>query len=413
MARNKFLMAAVLGFCLLGLTACTELYEKLQELPENFVTGSSEIVHSRERESATEQIIEPQVSWPESQGHISWSYAREQLSEAERCWYDDIYEMLMGQIREGDLDPAYINQISSDRIEDIFQCVLNDHPEIFYVTGYHYTQYKEGSKVTRITFAGDYAMDGQEIALKQQQIENYVSACLSGLGEQATQYEKVKYVYEYLIDRTEYNLEAAENQNICSVFVGGQSVCQGYAKAMQFLMNRLGMQCTLVTGIVENGERHAWNLVSVDDRYYYVDVTWGDVSYQVREQNAEVMSGAFPAVNYDYLCNTSQQLAKTHTIDNVVPMPECTSMEANYYVMEGAYFTAYDQEQLNMLFEKGYDQGREDIALKCSDEQVYQEIFDKLITEHGIFDLLKSGDGRVAYSENQKLFSLTFWLVED
>ena len=35
----------------------------------------------------------------------------------------------------------------------------------------------------------------------------------------------------------------------------------------------------------------------------------------------------------------------------VVAMPECTAMEANYYVREGNYFTEYNREQLQTIFD--------------------------------------------------------------
>ena len=295
-------------------------------------------------------------------------------------------------------------------IDRIFQCVLIDHPEIFYTTGYTYTKYSRGDRTVGIDFAGTYSLPGEEAVRKAEEIRVRASEWLSEIPSDASEYDKVKAVYEKIIFSTDYDLNASDNQNIASVFLGNSSVCQGYAKATQYLLNRLGVMCTLVQGTVDTGEAHAWNLVRVDGDYYYVDTTWGDASYRMEDGSGKE---ELPEINYDYLCVTTQELLRTHRIESVVAMPECTATQANYYVREGVYFTSYDAEQMQSIFDRAWESGRTEITLKCADEECYREICRVLIDEQEIFSYMPENSSTIAYAQNGKQLSLTFWVTNE
>lgn len=333
------------------------------------------------------------------------AYAYNKLTEEEQ----NVYIEILWSLLEFEED-VELSSLDSNEISRIFQCVLNDHPEIFYVDGYSYTQYMLGDVPRKFTFTGDYSMTREEVERNQGLIENYVNQCFAGIPQDADEYEIVKYIYEYLIEHTEYDAEAEDNQNICSVFMGGRSVCQGYAKATQYLLQRAGICASLVLGKVSSGEGHAWNLVKIDGDWYYIDTTWGDASYRTRSGEAAFPEQKLPAINYDYLCVTTDQIVRTHVIDNVVQMPQCTSMEANYYVREGLYFTAIDEERLRAIFDDGYNKGSAYITLKCASLEIYEEMHDKLINNQEIFDYLDCPDGVVSYTDSDEQYSMSFWL---
>lgn len=393
---------------LLLLTGCSS-QELLSEVPQTIAIPEviQEQITSPDDAPATSENDNTESFSLLEEGGSRFAY--ESLDAQEQIWYGEIAQALGEMADTVKLSGEPLAQgLDEQDIDKIFQCVMVDHPEIFYTTGYTYTKYTRGEQTIGIDFAGNYEITKEEAAERAEAIRTVAEQWLAEIPTELSAYEKVKAVYEKIIFSTEYDLNAADNQNIASVFLGGASVCQGYAKATQYLLNHLGVLCTLVQGTVDTGEAHAWNLVQVDGDYYYVDTTWGDASYRM-EDGSE--GSNLSEINYDYLCVTTQDLLRTHRIEGVVPMPECTATAVNYYVQEGTYVTTYDPEQLQQIFDRTQENGRADVTLKCADETCYEEISHALIEEQEIFSYLQGEHSTITYAQNRKQLSLTFWVT--
>lgn len=332
---------------------------------------------------------------------LGGDFAFLQLNEEERELYRTIYRILASAS-----DKEWIPSTDPAQIDRVFNHVMLDHPELFYVTGYSYTKHSVKSETQSIDFGGTYTMSREEIEKTQCEIENTVEQIVNEVSG-CTDYETVKYFYEWIILNTEYDMEAAEHQNVVSVFLNHRSVCQGYAKALQYLLLSASKKCVMVSGHVNAVEGHAWVLAELDGAYYYVDPTWGDASYTTKNPNG---SAQVPEINYDYLCVTTKQIEMTHTIESILELPECTEMTNNYYIKEDAYFKRLDYERLERLFETGYEQQKKSVTIKCSDTQVYEEICEYLLDEGHIFDYLKRHSGKISYIQDEKQESVCFML---
>lgn len=291
-------------------------------------------------------------------------------------------------------------------VDMAYRCVLNDHPEIFTVCGYVCVVHSANNSPVKTVYSAKYTMSAQEEAAAKVKIDEYTAAFMLGVPKNAGEYDKVKYTYEYLINNTEYVLNSAENQNICSVMIFHQSVCLGYAKSMQYLLDKLEVPCTVVEGYASNGDPHAWNLVRINQAYYFVDVTWGDSSYTNGNSAVRLYSG----VNYEYLNITSDELTKGHQIDNVVPMPRCVEIADNYYVKEGLYFDQYNSQKLSDRFKEAQNRGEDHITIKCANDSAFQEVKSYLLDEQKVFDFLPGETQSLSYSENPDMHTLTFLL---
>lgn len=288
---------------------------------------------------------------------------------------------------------------STDEIDEAFNCVMYDHPEIFYADGYLVTRYSLNDEIALIEISPAFTMTKEEINEQQKYVDAYAKAFLDNLPKNSSEYEKIKFAYEFVILTTDYDTNAVENQNIISVCRYQKSVCKGYAKTFQYLTSLVGVKSTVISGTVGNGDGHAWNLVVCNDQYYYVDCTWGDSSYMANYQSTHNSDD----INYDYLNITTVELQKTHTISDFVEVPLCNATKNNYYVREELYFTSVDEEQLKKAFKFASYSDRNTVEIKCSNQSVYNRMGQYLFDEQNVFYYLPSKSSSMKVFKNPDL----------
>ena len=173
--------------------------------------------------------------------------------------------------------------------------------------------------------------------------------------------------------KKKYHLSAKENQNILSVFIFGESVCNGIASAAQYMLSLLNVPSMIVYGTFEN-EPHVWNLIYLDGVPYFFDATLGITG-----------SETVGDCSYAFLNLISRDIEKTHTFDMYLEIPECTEVSNNYYVKEGRFFTTFDENAIGETLASCYAAGTSG-DIKCATDEVYSQIKQEFVENQKLAD---------------------------
>lgn len=303
----------------------------------------------------------------------------EQLSEEDQLIYREIYQGITEQKAE-----FIVHSTTGEKANDILTEVLLDSPELFWTEG-HVTSTAYYDIYTVVEPV--YNCTTEEKAKKQTQIETATAEILGSVPANLGEYDKIKYIYEYLVNSIEYVEDAPDNQNMYSALVGKSTVCAGYAKANQYLLRKLGLECIYVTGKASGEEKmqeHAWNIVKCNGKYYYEDVTWADPLFAPTE---EPVVGSNQMI-YDYLCCDENALSATHTIAEGYEYPICNSDDLNYYRMNGMFYETADKKVLRDAMYQSINAKSACTIFKFASSDVYNQAKD-LIMEQLLDDAIQ------------------------
>lgn len=280
------------------------------------------------------------------------------------------------------LDSIYLQGIALSELEEIVQNIKDDHPELYYIDDqYEYVTDSSYEETKTIEYKPLYRMTKETIIDKNKQIEDYTTPIINEACKKETDYEKVKYIYDYLIDHTTYDEKSEDNQNILSVFLNKTTVCAGYAKGMQFLLNKLDIPCAYITGLplIDNDkmqDAHAINMVELDGHYYYFDATNGDMNTKSTE------------LRYMYFAMSQNQMKEQFRPYTNDIIEESTSEKDSYYHRYDSYFKEANQEQMATLIAKRLNEkGPFRLVYQCMNQDIAKEIAKMLEHDDYLFNM--------------------------
>lgn len=142
-----------------------------------------------------------------------------------------------------------------------------------------------------------------------------------------TDINKLDKVLAFVLKNSKYdeditNVDDPSNYNLSKFYKGGllkgfldnnSQICGNYASIVNVLLNRLNIKSYLI-----NSSNHIWNVVFINDMYYYLDPTWIDgtiIDYSNEKISAEEI---FDNEKYGFIKNSFElYLLEPEKVDNL------------------------------------------------------------------------------------------------
>ena len=363
--RNFCPMAAAVltaAVILQPFSASAEALDQIRSIAKSIISGEPKEV---------EELRQMEVAQSE-EGHQEYYF--KQLTEEEQRVYRELLKGIRAREKE-----FYLTISDDDIIDRSYHAVLKDHPEIFWVHNREKIYKTTYSDSDYCVFTPGYTYTDGEIDEIQTAMEQSFQEVRALIPEDAGDYEKVRIVYTYVIDHTQYQT-GEDDQSIAGVFWKKSAVCAGYAGAVQYLLERLDIPCIYVDGSTKGStEGHAWDIVKIGQEYYYVDATNGDQPDFLNGDAAQLEE--HKTIIYDYLCPFPEEYEKTYTPSEELTVPACTAKDLDFYVLNQGYFEDYSWQDIYDYCKMRMDNGAAVVRFKFGSQEAFSEACQELLDD--------------------------------
>lgn len=265
----------------------------------------------------------------------------------------------------------------------------NDHPEIFWLSNqFSYID----AETTQIQLYS--SLSPGEISDKSEKlitaIENIINKIPSGLGE----FERELKIHDLLLEGCTYNEEVESTSedwrpfSIYGALVEGSAVCEGYSRAMQYLLSIFGIECNTVNG-TGGGNPHQWNIVKIGGQWYHLDATWDDTTTDGIYYGYFNLSDSLISVDHEsaplFYEMTDEEICGSGDVADAelfnIFLPPCSSDESNFYNVKSVLYDG-DSDDCSQRIEQKIidciDEGSSVVYLRVSDDIDYSSAIGSL-----------------------------------
>ena len=255
--------------------------------------------------------------------------------------------------------------------KQLYEVFLQDNPQFFHLGGrYSFDGRQVGERKEFTTLTLTYTMNAQQRENAAKELETVVQAILNDMPD-GGDFEKELYLHDTLSERCGYDEKAAVSESpleehpasftAYGALVNGMAVCEGYSRAMQYLLLRAGMEATVITGFDAQKRAHMWNVVRINGEPYHLDVTWDDQKDKV---------------THTYFNLSDEVIRKTHqTDDKTLGLLKMSATAGQYYVYTKSKLQTTRLEQVAAFFADRLNDGKTIIDVQFTKEGFHNALF--------------------------------------
>ena len=359
--RKLLCVIAALCFllCGCGKTADNSILDE-PSVSQNDTPSVEEPSSSKKPESGKDTPSSSTLSAPSSSSCVS-SKPDDTRPQAGRTYYyyenlnasqKKVYDAIDSAVLKMESGMLSLGKTSVRDISLAFAAVRADHPEYFWMPHSYINKIAGDQYYIAIEYEGEgnsvsYLCTKAERTSMEAALKRTVAEIKKLIPANASDYEIELFLHDYICQNVSYVDTGANDMRYTAygALVEKQAICEGYARAMQLLLNEFSIPSTLVCGYsLERGESHMWNSVKIGGDWYNLDVTWDD-----DDQNR--------LTTHRYFNLTDSELSKTHIADpdfstladgdfggGTVPsynfsLPKCTATKYHYPNKAGCILT--------------------------------------------------------------------------
>lgn len=268
------------------------------------------------------------------------TYNYNKLSDFQKQMYSSIAHSVKGLKSNAYLqntDSKTLDEVSEDA-KVVMSAFFADHPEVFYLKLTYKVSliksvFSNSAKIELSYSINNFGELEDTLKKIETEIDLYVENLSSktSFEKELILHDKLATSVKYYMDKENIDEVPDEYHSIYGTFIEKKAVCDGFSKAMQLLLDKVGIENIFITGKIGD-VAHAWNMVKLDSNWYHLDLT---SNKYIKETD-----GSTKYVVHTYFNVTDDFILKSHTIDNKSANPVANNKAYNYYIKTNCHISS-------------------------------------------------------------------------